>query len=377
MFLFEKKILFGLLSVNKDPKHLVKRLRGILISEVKTIKIIEKSINKQHLIQAIPNIKSSLLNPKDYQNVPAAVELLESLSKLDCDEFDRNKVSIDVGREIKLLSIIIEHFLILFTDVRVSLIDQLSSLAALSFILFYVQRRNKTSFITNSLYTDIQMTIQDAFWVTYQFQTHGFEVEDEDLKVFLNQLGTDQLEALFSVIRTQSHSSNFTFFELLQRINICLQIEKVYKENPNWKAGSRLCVGKTLDHSSSRSWIGDLSPNEVNLELIWTRGHKKAKDILNKFGFSHSEMNIDIERNPRTSVLNYSGCYSTSVIYDEDETDFNFDQSLITNENLETNFNNNLDEFDDINSFHNNTVTHMSVAYNKSNVINSLINCKT
>jgi hypothetical protein len=215
MKLFDTKLLFGDLSINLDPEHLVKRLRGVVVLDKKSIKLISKSFNKQHIKLLFPNIKSSLLNPKDYQNVPAAVSLFLEMPKIDDQNFIQSKVSDDIKKEIKLFNFISDGLLNIFTNVRISSHEQLSSLARLSFLLFFIQRRNKSEFLTYALYNDLQFTIQDAFWVVYQFQKHANDFSEE-YKVFLFQLGTDQLESLFGIFRTQTHSRNFTLFELLQ-----------------------------------------------------------------------------------------------------------------------------------------------------------------
>jgi hypothetical protein len=204
MKLFDTKLLFGDLCINLDPEHLVKRLRGVVVLDKKSIKLISKSFNKQHIKLLFPNIKSSLSNPKDYQNVPAAVSLFLEMPKIDDQNFIQSKVSDDIKKEIKLFNFISDGLLNIFTNVRISLHEQLSSLA-----------RNKSEFLTYALYNDLQFTIQDAFWVVYQFQKHANDFTEE-YKVFLFQLGTDQLESLFGIFRTQTHSRNFTLFELLQ-----------------------------------------------------------------------------------------------------------------------------------------------------------------
>jgi hypothetical protein len=87
---FDTKILFGEISINFDPKHFIKRLRGIIISDKKSIKPIEKSFNKQHVKLLLPNIKDNILNPKDYQNVPAAVQLFLDMQKIGESNFIEN-----------------------------------------------------------------------------------------------------------------------------------------------------------------------------------------------------------------------------------------------------------------------------------------------
>ncbi len=91
MVLFDCNLLFGKYGVNFDVKHLVKRIRGILISDKRNIILIKHPINKSHL-ELLLKVKPSLLNPSDYQNVPAAVELLQLLSTIEDNTFKENMV---------------------------------------------------------------------------------------------------------------------------------------------------------------------------------------------------------------------------------------------------------------------------------------------
>lgn len=77
--LFEQRALLGRFGVNYDPKHIAKRIRGILISSQREIKLISTTVSKSHIEVILKNESnvSSLLNPKDYQNVPLASQLLK------------------------------------------------------------------------------------------------------------------------------------------------------------------------------------------------------------------------------------------------------------------------------------------------------------
>ena len=123
------------------------------------------------------------------------------MQKIEENNFVEIKVSDDIKKEIKFFNMTTERLFNIFTRVNISLHEQLSSLACMSFLLFFIQRRNKTEFLTYDLYHDIQFTIQDSFWAVYLFQKY-LNRFDEDLQCFLYQLCTDQLESLFGVIRT-------------------------------------------------------------------------------------------------------------------------------------------------------------------------------
>lgn len=112
----------------------------------------------------------SWLNPKDYQNVPAAVTLLMLLSTTPTIKPD-DSFGKDVILEFELLGKIFKTFLSFFAFTNLSLEKQLVDLATLAHYLFYIYRRNKTAFMTKDLYMDIQSTIQDAFICAATFKS--------------------------------------------------------------------------------------------------------------------------------------------------------------------------------------------------------------
>ena len=75
---FSCDLVYGKYSVNFDIKHLIKRIRGILISQKRQMCLIQRKVNRTNLELLIPS-KQHLLNPKDYQNVPYAVELMNAI----------------------------------------------------------------------------------------------------------------------------------------------------------------------------------------------------------------------------------------------------------------------------------------------------------
>ena len=65
---FDANCLLGRIGINYDPKHLLKRFRGIFISDVKNIVFCKLPINKSHLRMILKDA-DSLLNPKDHQRL--------------------------------------------------------------------------------------------------------------------------------------------------------------------------------------------------------------------------------------------------------------------------------------------------------------------
>ena len=162
--------------------------------------------------------------------------------------------------------------------------------------------------MTNDLYNDIQSTIQDAY-----FSTAKIIDFISDARVYLYQLGTDQLEASFSNVRTQTHSRNCDFLELIDRLGIARQIDLVYENNESWKSQSRLETrANTKDYSSIRDWIGDLNVSSQDLGVCWNVGKKEAFKILTDFGYTSKDLEI-----PQFSNITMLCPFGSSLEIDE------------------------------------------------------------
>lgn len=171
---------------------------------------------------------------------------------------------------------------------------------------------------------DIQSPIQDAFICAAKYRA-----KNSNENLYLYQLGTDQLENLFSVIRTITHSSTCDFLELNDWLKLAYQVEQVYNDRPDWRPNNRLStktkITTTLDHSSVHSWTGDLSTINLGLETIWEIGCENAKTILKEFGFLDDEfcLNYDVTTlSPINVQINDN---------DEEEADDEYIQSNLAN----------------------------------------------
>jgi hypothetical protein len=276
--------------------------------------------------------------------------------------------------EIKCLNEIIKPLLNIFVNPKINLIDQLSQLAYASHLLLFIYREHKTEFLTFQLYSDIQAIIQDAFK-----NAELFKANDETAKLILAFLGTDELELLFSSIRTQTHANVCDIVELLERFTIAIQMEDIYNKHPTWRKKSRLSTGLTNDHSNVESWIGNLTTQELDqtmIKLLWSSGAHNAKKYLENLGFIFFEI-----KNEKVTILNPLGSsnpYKHLEIEPDDLEYEIFNQPLIDDSN---NNDFNLINIDDkISQELNTEKSNSTYIYNekiihKSNAIANLINC--
>lgn len=135
---FNKTLILGKLSVNFDAKHLIKRIRGILISDSRSITLSKRMLTKKHIELLYPDL-SNLMNPSDYQNVPYAVNLLSELTKR-CDSIEKlsnHLVSTEILNELKILCEVIRPILNIFVNPSISLQQQLTDLSHCAHLLFF------------------------------------------------------------------------------------------------------------------------------------------------------------------------------------------------------------------------------------------------
>lgn len=283
---FSTQFVFGKYGLNFDAKHMIKRIRGILISDQRNICLIKRSFCRQNIALMYPHL-IPLLNPSDYQNVPYAVQLLQGLIESKSDS--NLEISSHIQQEIECFNEVVKPLLNIFVNPTINLLDQLTQLAYCSHLLLFIYRKWRTRFITRDLYMDIQSTIQDAFICVELFNRY-----DHRSKVYLYQLGTDQVESLFGLVRTLSHNVNCDLLELQERLKIVFQMEAVYQDHPHWKRPSRISKS-TDDHSSAASWCGKLDTCDINrqmIKIIWRGGYDKATEYLTKVGYTEKELTI-------------------------------------------------------------------------------------
>jgi hypothetical protein len=181
---------------------------------------------------------------------------------------------------------------------------------------------------------DIQSTIQDAF-----ISPATFRKDNSQNPLYLYQLGTDELENLFSSIRTITHSQTCDYLELSERIKMAYDIEDVYTRRPELRPSNRLTAKSkqksTLDHSSVLSWSSDLSTVNLDLETIWSLGAEKAVFLLKSYNYKDDEFIVEEE----LTMMNSIG-YNFEDDGDENEEDQSNEEYSNNNNNMQSTNNN-------------------------------------
>jgi hypothetical protein len=128
----------------------------------------------------------------------------------------------------------------------------------------------------SQLYYDIQGTVVDVFTVTAKMRKW---CPDRDLYIY--QLGSDECEILFCIIRIITHGPNCDFLQLVERMAHSSTLHDIISKHPDWKESSkRLYVSGSVDHTKPEMWTGNNRVGEVDIRKAWNDGRSKAVGLL-------------------------------------------------------------------------------------------------
>ncbi|KAF9530963.1 hypothetical protein CPB83DRAFT_874875 [Crepidotus variabilis] len=307
-----------------DYKHTFKRIckllcarEGILVNQVVVNKgllalWLERLTDvdwSENPIFSLLNANSSvatriqgILNPKDAQDVPRAVKLLNltaELRNLNATSF--NPSEHQTHRALSLLGEMLGALLEPFVDPTLSLSQQITSLVKFAHLACALYLSHGSSFMPHHLYSDLQCMVRTAV-----FRVAQSKILDPELKVFLCLLGDDVLEILFGRTRMiGGHKPNVDVGELTKRFESALRLDTIFQKYPHWEQRPRrlkLERARDVDHLSPRNWIGDLVAKNCNLQVCWTEGVRQAEQAISQngqsisFGEIFSEPFVDLMR---------------------------------------------------------------------------------
>ncbi|KAK6977813.1 hypothetical protein R3P38DRAFT_2809893 [Favolaschia claudopus] len=266
---------------NMDPKHVCKRFRNSLIrlrgSMIDGV-VITRPLLKQHLIRDSRHSAlhcDQMLNPNDRQNVKLMYDLLSSIAVLpepketDSPTFQNNR------RVLRLLGAFYRHILEAYTNITLSLHQQLTHISAAMHLMMAIYQKEAGKFIPSQTYFDFMTT--GKFWIISP--------------------GSDPLELEFAQVRTMTRAdSNADTFQLGSRVNAAMHCDNILAEHPDWTRGPRRLrmpvweevagdVSTKIDHISPRSWIGDVRVANVSCKSSWFAGRQEAERELSQAGW--------------------------------------------------------------------------------------------
>ncbi|KAF8150234.1 hypothetical protein B0H34DRAFT_667193 [Crassisporium funariophilum] len=317
-----------------DPKHVIKRFATMIRSPT-GIQIGDTQITAEHIFEALtrwgkmPRDKAyQLLHPADKQNVPKAVNLLQSL-------FDLEKLKLDWEHlpslwkhfgEITFLARVLSYFLFPFVDVEMSLAHQIQSISTFAHLITAMFQKHKTSFLTSALIADSQAIAKSVIFNTAQLQ-----IVDPESRYYILFEGTNRLEGVFSHARTQDHARNFDILQLAQKLSIGAEVNAIFQRYPDLDCGHirrNLAKARGVDHVNPKSWIGDVHVKNVDIKAEYYTGRDKANTLLREhfgedagyacdFDKLFSDANLDHLCPGGSGYIGYRSCAEEGEIKDD------------------------------------------------------------
>lgn len=287
-------------TVDFDKKHCCKRLRGVMTSFTRSIKIGPTTINRR-LLQLFLSAShvaekeiNSLMDVVDKQNVLKAFLMLTKIAQYDYAKLETSTLpgaqSLLVAQpSLKVLSFVCDMLVTTEINVQLTLSQQLSRLSGLAHMMFALHYEHKADCFPTVLTHDIVASVNGVFVSVAKAQILCAKT-GQDMEFFLSCCGTDFLEVVFGILRTLTHNRSFDQLMLVQQIVGACHIREIADKHPTWmKQKARLAaLSREWDHLSPRVWEGCCKVNGVNLDVCWEVGRGMCVKVLNKVeGFRH------------------------------------------------------------------------------------------
>jgi hypothetical protein len=172
--------------------------------------VLTHQLIKAHLLRNSPHDTrhiNSLLNPNDRQNVKLMYDLLSAIAKLP-PALDMDTPAFrNTCRVLRLLGALYRHVLEAYTNIKLSLHEQLTHLSAAMHLMMAIYRREAGRFVPSQTYFDFMTAGKNAFFCVGKTQ-----VDDPNGRFWLVALGTDPVELTFGKVRTSCPSSRRLLF---------------------------------------------------------------------------------------------------------------------------------------------------------------------
>jgi hypothetical protein len=230
----------------------------------------------------------ALLSPKDAQDVPRAIKLLNltaDIRNLETNDFNPSEQS--THNVLSLLGEMLEAVLKTFIDHNLTLSEQVINLVKFAHIACALFREHESDFMPNHLYSDLQCMVRTAI-----FRVAHTKVLDPNLKVFFCLLGDDVLEIFFGRTRMiGGHSPNVDVDELRNRFAAARRLDGIFQDYPEWERRPRrlkLTRSRDVDHLMPRHWTKELRASSCDLQSRWETGVSLAEKCLSKAGYTYN-----------------------------------------------------------------------------------------
>ncbi|KAG1847481.1 hypothetical protein C8R48DRAFT_615602, partial [Suillus tomentosus] len=323
------------ITLDFDTKHIIKRkgyctlIRSPAGITLNNGRVINAMMLSRYLVWLPAYDEASvtkLLHPDDPQDVPRAVELMLAIIEFSKSQqpIVQDPFSTDVDTRADIISItvlssVLESIILPFTNVNLSLTEQVQYLSRLAHLTFTLFRSHRRAFLSNQLYYDTHTMLKNVvFCITKQ------QILDPRASFFLGDTGDDRLEVHFGRTRMiGGHNSACTFSQVVDRLGAAKDIDGVFKRHPDLDPGHRrLSLGtrvEHVDHINRDMWKGDIISGQCDLPTAWRNGREMALAVLVSTQINPSHYSYDdLFHDPSIDMLRPFGQNKYLGIADDD-----------------------------------------------------------
>ena len=232
---------------------------------------------------------NALLSPKDKQDIKLMYDLLTSIACLPDTNATNSPAEQQTQGLLVLLGKLYAHLLEAYTNIDLTLHQQLTHLSAAAHLIIAFYAKEKGGSMPSQLYFDLMTMIKNAYFCVAKTQ-----VDDPEGLFWIILLGSDPLEVLFGKVRTISGcDSNVDQLQLANRTDSAVICTNILAEHPEWEQGPRRLnlqswrhnagdVSAKIDHINPASWKGNVKVKNVVLMTCWQEGRRIAEHELSK-----------------------------------------------------------------------------------------------
>lgn len=279
-------------TVDYDYRHTLKRFRNTLLRAtgvtIDGININTALLERHMIADGINHSHvNAILSPNDKQDVTLMFKLLSAIANLRSGSDTDAPNFRSTRRVTTLLGTLYTHLLEPYTNVNLTLHEQLTHLAAAAHLILALYSTHKGTFIPAQLYHDTMCMIKNAFFCVAKTQ-----IDNPDGLFWLILLCSDELEKLFGRVRSMlGTDSNCDQLQLTHRLDSSVQCNTILAAHPDWADGPRRLAFKSVleqghetsqkaDHINPTSWVGNLEVKRVVLSSCWLQGRRLAENAL-------------------------------------------------------------------------------------------------
>jgi len=186
-----------------EYKHVLKRLRNTLLRMKCTTLdgvVLTPQLLKSHLLQHMAKDErgvNAILSPKDKQDVKLMYDLLTSIATLPPASLLSSPVEQKTRVVLRLLGHLYAHLLETYTNIHLTLHQQLEHLSSAAHLVLVFYKREKGGVMPSQLYFDLMCMIKNVYFCVAKTQ-----LDDPEGRFWVILLGTDPLEIMFGRVRT-------------------------------------------------------------------------------------------------------------------------------------------------------------------------------